>query len=227
MSETAPRGTVLYVHGLWLSGAESLLLRRRLAVRGWRLRVFAYSSLAESLEQVARRCAREVLGLARRTGKPVHLVGHSLGGIVIHQMFATGLLPPERFSGEFCRAVFLGSPVRGSQAARALVRFGPARHMLGGVGAAVLVRGLPERWPYAAELGIIAGDRAQGIGRLLTRFDGPSDGTVTVAETQLQGATDCCVLPVTHTGICFSPQVAGQIAAFIETGRFLTAQPGS
>jgi pimeloyl-ACP methyl ester carboxylesterase len=217
------RGTVLFVHGLWLSGVESFLLRRRLAAEGWMLRVFRYSSLAESMDRVARRCARYALTLASRTHQPVHLLGHSLGGLVIYRMFETGLLEADRFSGDFCRVVFLGTPARGSQSARALWERGAARRLLGAAGAQDLVQGVPRHWRFPAQLGIIAGNSGYGLGRLLTRLDGPNDGTVLVAETCLEGATDCCVLPVTHTGMCFSPQVARQVAAFFERGHFSVA----
>src|SRR6187551_3936867 len=133
------RGTVLFVHGLWMTGAESLLLRYQLRRRGWALRVFPYSSLAESLDEVAKRCARDALALARRTLQPVHLLGHSLGGIVIYRMFETGLLAPNRFSGDFCRVVFMGTPVGGSESARSLSRLGSMRALLGQTGASDLV----------------------------------------------------------------------------------------
>jgi pimeloyl-ACP methyl ester carboxylesterase len=219
------RGTVLFVHGLWTTGAESLLMKHQLARHGWALRIFPYSSLAESMEQVARRCARYALALARRTVAPVHLLGHSLGGIVIYRMFETGALAADRFSGDFCRVVFMGTPVRGSQSARALTDFGPARRLLGTVGGAVLAQGViphgvPARWPFRAQLGVIAGTKAHGLGRLVTRLDGPNDGTVAVAETELEGATDRCVLPVSHTGMWFSPLVAEQVAAFFDHGHF-------
>jgi pimeloyl-ACP methyl ester carboxylesterase len=211
---------VLFVHGLWMTGAESFLLRRQLALRGWTLRVFPYSSLAESMDRVARRCALHALALARRTLQPVHLVGHSLGGLVIYRMFETGLLAPDRFSGDFCRVVFLGTPVCGSQSARALARSGPGRRLLGAVGGGLLLDGVPHHWPFAAQLGIIAGNRPHGLGRLLARFDVPNDGTVAVDETQLAGATARCVLPVSHTGMWMSPEVAGQAATFLERGGF-------
>jgi len=219
------RGTVLFVHGLWTTGAESLFMRRQLARHGWALRIFPYSSLAESMDQVARRCARYALALARRTLAPVHLLGHSLGGIVIYRMFETGALAPDRFSGDFCRVVFMGTPVRGSQSARALSAFGPARRLLGTVGGAVLAQGVlapgvPARWPFRAQLGLIAGTKAHGLGRLVTRLEGPNDGTVALHETELEGATDRCVLPVSHTGMWFSSQVVEQVAAFLDHGRF-------
>ena len=68
--------------------------------------------------------------------------------------------------------------------------------------------------------GIIAGNRPRGLGRFLSRFDAPNDGTVAVAETLLEGATDRCVLPVSHSGMWVSPVVAGQVSAFLDHGHF-------
>lgn len=217
------KGTVLYVHGLWMTGAEAFVLRRRMAARGWNLRVFRYSSIAEPMDRVASRCARVAQDLARRTAKPVHLVGHSLGGIVIYRMFETGLLKADAFCGDFCRAVFIGTPARGSASAQALARHRLTRRMLGHAGARDLVRGLPEKWPFAAQLGIIAGSGGHGLGMLVARLSAPHDGTVSVAETHLEGATDRCVLPVDHVAMCLSASVAEQVVSFLETGHFSAA----
>jgi hypothetical protein len=135
-------------------------------------------------------------------------------------MFETGELAPDRFSGDFCRVVFLGTPVRGSICARTLAGAAVGRRMLGVMGNSVLLEGLPSRWPFRAQLGIIAGTRSIGLGRLLTRLQGPNDGTVCVDETVLEGATDRCLLPVSHTGMWLSRAVADQVAAFFERGRF-------
>ncbi|MET0280074.1 MAG: alpha/beta hydrolase [Steroidobacteraceae bacterium] len=211
---------MLFVHGLWMTGAESFVLKRRLAAHGWNLRVFPWSSLSEPMDRVARRCARDALELARGTLLPVHLVGHSLGGLVIYHVFETGLLAPDRFTGDFCRVVFMGTPACGSQTARTLAGLGPLGRLLGVAGGEALLNGLPGRWPFAPQLGIIAGDAPRGLGRLLSRFDGPNDGTVSVAETCLEGATDTCTLPVSHSGMWMSAAVAEQVASFLDTARF-------
>ena len=52
------------------------------------------------------------------------------------------------------------------------------------------------------------------------RFDGPSDGTVAVAETRLPGLADHCLVAASHTGLVFSRPAAGQAAAFLRHGRF-------
>ena len=214
------KGSVLFVHGLWMTGAEAFVLRRHLAAHGWVLRVLPYSSMTESMDSVARRCAGHVQRIARRTLQPVHLVGHSLGGLVIYRAFELGLFTPSHFGGDACRVVFMGTPVRGSQSARALARLGPARRLLGQAGRPYLSQGVPPHWPFAAQLGIISGTNPHGLGRLLGPFNGPNDGTVAVAETGLDGATDQCELPVTHTGLTMSGAVAEQVASFLDNGRF-------
>jgi pimeloyl-ACP methyl ester carboxylesterase len=214
------KGTALFVHGLWVNGTESFALRRRLAARGWALRVFPWSSLGETMDGVAARCARQALALARQTSQPVHLIGHSLGGNVVYHVFETGMLEPDRFSGDFCRVVFMGTPVCGSRSARALAKVAFGRRMLGRAGADDLLQGLPTRWCFPAQLGVIAGTRAYGLGRLITRFEGPNDGTIAVDETRIEGAADTCELPVSHVGMAFSAEVANQVASFLESGRF-------
>lgn len=211
---------MLYVHGLWMTGAEALLLRRHLQKHGWRVSVLPYSSVAEPMDRVARRCAAQAQSIAARTLQPVHLLGHSLGGMVIYRAFELGLLSASRFSGEHCRVVLTGTPVRGSQSARALARFASSGRILGEIGRTYLARGVAPHWPFAPQLGIIAGTHSMGLGRLLATFNGPNDGTVAVAETRLEGATDYCEVPVSHVGLTMSAKVAEQVALFLEQGRF-------
>lgn len=52
------------------------------------------------------------------------------------------------------------------------------------------------------------------------RFDGASDGTVSVEETRLPGLRDHCIVPASHTGLVLSPHAAAQTAAFLREGRF-------
>ena len=67
---------------------------------------------------------------------------------------------------------------------------------------------------------VIAGDRAKGLGGLFATLDGASDGTVAVAETRLEGLTDHCVLPASHSGLVLSAEVAAHTARFLREGRF-------
>src|SRR3990170_35656 len=92
MAGTGTRGrrdgdSVVLVHGLWMKGSEMRVLGGRLAQAGFRPVYFRYHSWRGDLSKATRdlREAVEAAGGAR-----VHLVGHSLGGILIARMFEEG-----------------------------------------------------------------------------------------------------------------------------------------
>src|SRR5258708_25793069 len=95
------------------------------------------------------------------------------------------------------------------------------KSMGGGIGEEVLgPRVERRRWNCARDLGVIAGDLGVGLGRLVGTLGGPSDGTILVEETELDGTADRVVLRVSHTGMLFSAAVARAACAFLSTGRF-------
>jgi len=205
---------VVYVHGLWLSGREGGWLRRRLA------QDLGAETVAFSYPSVVGDTAANALALTQFLGEiradTVHLVGHSLGGLVILKFFEDGAaaqLPPGR-------VVLLGSPLRGSRAARGLVRMPFGKKILGRSAGEELLAPRDRGWKGMRNLGVIAGDLGVGLGRLVGTGAEPSDGTVLVEETRLSGATDHLVMRVSHSGMLFSAAVAKQAGAFLRTGAF-------
>lgn len=208
---------IVYVHGLWQRGAESHWLRRRLAQDlGAETRTFSYPSVAGDASQNAR-ALKETLREIR--ADTLHLVGHSLGGLVILKAFedeaALRGLPPGRI-------VLLGSPLRGSRAARNFARLPFGEHIMGRGVREELLQPQPRArsWSGSRDLGVVAGDLGFGVGRLVGAMGGPSDGTILVEETQIEGAADRVVLRVSHTGMLFSAKVAGAAGTFLRTARF-------
>ena len=203
----------VFVHGLWLNGAEFTLMRRRLAARhGFEGHRFNYRSVGPLDDSVAR--LEEFV--RRIDAERVHFVAHSLGGVVLTRFF-------ERISGlPSGRVVFLGSPAVGSATAQRVARHSLLAPLLGRTVADELVNPCGARtWCADRELGCIAGTRPMGLGRLFARFDEESDGTVAVSETKLPGHTAHLTLPVSHTGMLLSTRVADQVGEFLESGAFL------
>ena len=114
--------------------------------------------------------------------------------------------------------VCLGSPLCGSGAARDLGRRAWTAPVLGRSGTLLQAGCAP--WQGAVPVGMVAGNVARGIGRLITRFEGASDGTVGLEETRLPGLAAHCVVPASHTGLVFSADAARQAAYFLREGRF-------
>ena len=203
---------VVYVHGLWMPGDESLILRHRLAHEfDLTLHQFRYSAAFARMSDVTARLDAFV----RELGVPeVHFVGHSLGGLVIHRFLERF---PEQPPG---RAVFLGTPCVSSRAAERASRYAPVAHLMGPSVADELLQPNERRWTHERPLGIVAGNQAIGLGQFLAEFDEDNDGTVAVSETRMPGATAHLVLPVSHLGMLLSARVAHETGMFFTEGRF-------
>ena len=78
---------VVLIHGLWMTGTEMRVLGGRLEESGFRVRYFRYRSWRGGLAQAAG-ALREFVEAT--DGERVHLVGHSLGGVVISKMLEGG-----------------------------------------------------------------------------------------------------------------------------------------
>lgn len=199
---------VLLVHGLWNASWWLAPLAWRLRRLGFQVETFGYPSIIGGPEP-----AIAALAARLRGGPTRHLVGHSLGGLIALETL-------RRVPGlPVARVVCMGSPLRGSRTAQALA----ARPRLAwalGSSRALLQSGCTA-WAGAVPVGMIAGDVAHGIGRVLGAIGVDSDGTVALDETRLPGLAACCRVHASHTGLVFSARAAQQAAAFLHTGAFL------
>lgn len=201
---------VVLVHGLWMRGHEMLLLRRRLQARGYRVYQFCYRTVGCDLkgnaEQLNNYLEQEVVG------DTVHLVAHSLGGLVVRRLLDDF---PQQRPG---RVVTLGTPHQGSYVAQRINRNGLLRKLLGMSLPALL--GEVPAWRGQRELGSLAGTLSIGLGWIFRGVPSPNDGTVAVCETRLQGMTDHLLLHVSHFGLLFSRRSAFQVDYFLQHGQF-------
>jgi len=110
-AHTAPTTRpVLLVHGLGGTKSSWSLLAQALSARGLTVEAVTYTPIGTSVEQLADRLVVEVHRMLSQTATDkVHLVGHSLGGVVIAQAIAGG-----RLNGLVDTVVTLGSPFGGT-----------------------------------------------------------------------------------------------------------------
>jgi triacylglycerol lipase len=101
---------VLLVHGFGGTKSSWALVANALSARGVAVEAMSYPPVGTSVQQLADRLVAEVERILVATGTDkVHLVGHSLGGVVIAQAIADG-----RLAGRVHTVITLGSPFRGS-----------------------------------------------------------------------------------------------------------------
>ena len=108
-SDGVPRGDgapVILIPGFLMSGAYLAPMRRWLESVGYDVRVAGIGVNADCFEVTTNRVLHDVDVARRRTGRRVHLVGHSLGGVLAK---AAAVRQPE----DIASISLLGAPVRG------------------------------------------------------------------------------------------------------------------
>ena len=186
-------------------------MQRRLAGCGFSTLRFGYASARADLAQNAERLAHF---LEEQRFARVHLVGHSLGGVLaLHATTCFALRAVHR-------VVMLGSPYQDSYTARELARHDWGRRVLG--------RTVPE-WlacargaiPDGVEVGVIAGTVALGMGALVVRsLPPPNDGVIRVEETAVGGMKASVQVGVSHSQMLVSRAVGRLVCRFLRHGEF-------
>lgn len=198
---------------------------RALEAAGFAVLNVGYDSRRKSLDHLADDVRRHVAGFAAARAGPVHLVTHSMGGLVARAALARDR--PDRLG----RVVMLGPPNNGSEVAdlfrnRSAYRraFGPAGLQLATGQAASLAARFG---PVDYEVGVVAGNRSVYALASLLVLPGPNDGRVTVRGTRLEGMADHVVVPAAHPWLMRDRGAIGQTIAFLRTGRFLHGPTGA
>ena len=211
----ATQAMVVLLHGMALPAKVMWPLARHLERAGYRARIVDYPTRPHDVAGLVDRYLRPVFA-ACDDRRPVHVVTHSLGGILLRYYLQTAELP----AGS--RIVMLVPPNHGSETAD-LVRDWPVyRWLMGAVGQQLGTGpdGIVHRLrPINAEVGVIAARRSlqPWFSRIVP---GENDGAVSVASTRLAEMRDFLVVDSSHTLILFSREVHRQVRQFLAHGRF-------
>jgi pimeloyl-ACP methyl ester carboxylesterase len=204
------REAVLLLHGAWMNPLVMAYLAHFLRGEGFAAHALGYRTIRDPLEAHLSRLAKRV---GQLDAPLVHLVGHSLGGVIVMRYLQRVADPRVR------RAVLLGAPVAGCRAAAGFAERAGGELMMGqslGVWREPVDVSVDSRF----EVGAIAGTRALGLGAAVMHLPTPNDGVVCVDETRFPALQDHIEFPVGHTLMLMSSRVASQTASFLKNGAF-------
>lgn len=204
---------ILLLHGLWLHPWAMRWLQQQLTSAGYTVIAPVYHSISSNSSHNVSLVYQAVQRSALPTER-LHIIAHSLGGIVALQMLSSHVeLPPGRL-------VTLGTPAKGSLIAHRLAKHRLFRPLMGhSFEAGLDGQGLPETLAQH-EWGALAGNKPIGVGRILGGIAEVNDGVVAVSETYHSAQTAHRVLSVSHSGMLFSTRVVQECLHFIRTGQF-------
>jgi hypothetical protein len=215
-ASTADR--VVLLHGLARTWRSMRFLDRRLTQEGFHTCNVAYPSRKHPVETLAADFVLPAILEAFGEGSgPIHFVTHSLGGVIVRQLAASGA--PITFG----RVVMLAPPNGGSEVVDRLRNWwlfravnGPAGSQLG-----TEADSLPNTLgPAPFEVGIIAGSRSINL-FLSTMIKGVNDGKVSLERAKLEGMADFLVVPASHPFIMNNREAVDQTVYFLRHGTFL------
>jgi len=190
---------VVLLHGLGRTRRSLARMDRALTSAGFATLRLDYPSMRQPIEQHASAVTKRLGEIP--TPNRLSFVTHSLGGLIVRQLFTLDALSRPTIS----RIVMLAPPNRGASLASALDKGGVVRSIMG-PSYVQIAEGYAETLPVPdVPFAIFAGD-APGV---------PGDGLLTVDETRLEGAAEHHVVPVIHTFIMNHPAVIRGTTAFL------------
>ena len=194
---------------------EMRYLGKQLEKSGFRVHYVFYQSVLKTAKQNAQAIYRKI----KKLNLPdLHLVGHSLGGVIImHLLDQFDDLPQGR-------VVMLGSPVNGSWVAQKVQDWPVISPLLAkSMPSALSGIDVPEWKTEDRDWGMIAGTKNQGLGLFTGGLPGEGDGSVLIDETLHPLQTEHITIDTSHTGLLFSKESAELSARFLKQGSFNSA----
>ena len=208
---------VILLHGLGRTRHSMNRIAEALSGAGFQVKNIGYPSARQDIHSlVCHHVAPAIKASLRQGASKIHVVSHSMGGILIRGYLQRNTLP------QGSRIVMLSPPNHGSEVADFLKQFtlyrcllGPAAQQLGSRNDDLpnMLKAIP------GELGILAGNKSLEPW-FAWLIPGPNDGKVSVESTKLPEMTDFRVIECGHTFIMQSPTAIRQILSFLRLGHF-------
>ena len=204
---------VLLLHGLGRSNIAMWRLADRLEDANYKVQRIGYHSIGTTLAEVLTDITGQINQCCAEDQRKIHLVGHSLGGLLIRAYLQDNQLL------NLGRVVLIGTPNKGTEIANWLGD-NPAVKLLTPIAAELSTHqdSFPNRLPLPYyPVGVIAGvvDRDNE-----NYLPGRDDGMVSVESTKLEGMRDFIEISSGHSMMRYNDEVAQQAINFLQQGRF-------
>ncbi|MBL4661664.1 MAG: alpha/beta hydrolase [Alcanivoracaceae bacterium] len=194
---------VVLVHGLWMSRWSFAFIAKYLSAKGYKVYRFGYATTSKPF---AFNMLKLQAFVNSRTEETVHLVVHSMGGIL-----SMRCLPKIKKTGKL---IMLGTPVNGSQAAIAMGQKRWSSWLLKHA-SEPLENGVVDPQVFRESCMIAGTSSYIGISRLVTKLPKPNDGTVALKETQADWIDLHTTEKTNHFRMLFHKKIQYKIGAFL------------
>jgi pimeloyl-ACP methyl ester carboxylesterase len=194
---------VVLVHGLWMSRWSFAFIAKHLQRKGYKIYRFGY---ATTRKPFAFNMLKLQAFINSRSEQTVHIVAHSMGGILTMRT-----LPKIKKNGKL---VMLGSPVNGSQAAKAMGQKKWSSWMLK-YATEPLENGVIDPKVLRESCMVAGTSNSIGISRLVTKLPEPNDGTVALIETQADWINLHTTENTNHFSMLFRKKIQTRISDYL------------
>lgn len=208
--------TVVVLHGLGRSNLVTKTMAKRLFDAGYNVQQVGYQSLlGDSPDEVIQEVSEQINACCSALAKPVHFVGHSLGGLLVRAYLGENTVP------NLGKVILLGSPNKGTPVVDGM----KDEWLLKVAGEMTRALGTDDSSGFLSSLkaptyplGVIAGVMPNaGRGE---EIPGDDDGLVPLESTKVEGMSDFVILPVSHADMREDEATFAQILSFLKEGKF-------
>ncbi len=204
---------VVLLHGLARTPHSMKTMEAALTAEGYAVHNLDYDSRHHTIEVLAKTVGQQIRE-STASAPRVHIVSHSLGGILVRQIQATAPIP------NLGRVVMLSPPNKGSEVVNKIGHWwlfkkinGPAGQQLGAEGESFI----NQLADIDFECAVLTGDRSiNWINSMM--IPGKDDGKVSTESAQTEGVTAFKVIHVSHPYIMKKKAVIDEVIHFLENG---------